>query len=121
MRVLLEMKRQISWQEQDLNIRSQDLNQPAASQLEVPRKRSGTGRTETIKNIGNPQQDKQKSQKILGIHNWTQTGIGTYTRALCQKNEECVEIKQRSTKMCGRNIYRTLSPNRTRIQTGIYR
>jgi hypothetical protein len=23
--------------------------------------------------------------------------------------------------MCGRNIYRTLSPNRTRIQTGIYR
>jgi hypothetical protein len=28
---------------QDLNIPSQDLNQPAASQLELPRRRSGTG------------------------------------------------------------------------------
>jgi hypothetical protein len=44
------MKQQINWQEQDLNIRSQDLNirsqdlnQLAASQLELPRKRSGTG------------------------------------------------------------------------------
>jgi hypothetical protein len=27
----------------DLNIRSQDLNQLAASQLELPRRRSGTG------------------------------------------------------------------------------
>jgi hypothetical protein len=27
----------------DVNIRSQDLNQLAASQLELPRKRSGTG------------------------------------------------------------------------------
>jgi hypothetical protein len=26
-------------------------------------------------------------QKIIGIHNWTQTGKGTYTRALCQKIE----------------------------------
>jgi hypothetical protein len=34
MRVLLGMKQQIYWQEQDLNIRSQDLNQPAASQSE---------------------------------------------------------------------------------------
>jgi hypothetical protein len=46
MRVLWAMKRQIYWQEQDLNIRSHDLNQLAASQLELPRKRSGTGRTE---------------------------------------------------------------------------
>jgi hypothetical protein len=37
------MKQQINWQEQDLNIRSQDLNQLAASQL--PGKQSGTGRT----------------------------------------------------------------------------
>jgi hypothetical protein len=43
MRVLMVMKQQINWQEQDLNIRSQDLNQLAASQLELPRKRSGTG------------------------------------------------------------------------------
>jgi hypothetical protein len=45
MRVSLAMKQQY-WQEQDLNIRSQVLNQPAASQLELPRKQSGTGRTD---------------------------------------------------------------------------
>jgi hypothetical protein len=44
--MLLAMKWQITWQERDLNIRSQDLNQLAASQLELPRKLSGTGRTE---------------------------------------------------------------------------
>jgi hypothetical protein len=43
MRELLEMKQQIYWHEQDLNIRSRDLNQPAASQLELPRGRSATG------------------------------------------------------------------------------
>jgi hypothetical protein len=43
MRVLLVMKQQINWQEQDLNIRSQDLNQLAASQLELPRRQLGTG------------------------------------------------------------------------------
>jgi hypothetical protein len=32
MTVLLEMKQQIYWLEQDLNIHSQDLNQPVASQ-----------------------------------------------------------------------------------------
>jgi hypothetical protein len=40
---LLKMKQQINWQGQDLNIRSQDLNQPAASQLELPRGRSASG------------------------------------------------------------------------------
>jgi hypothetical protein len=49
MRVLLVMKRQISWQERDLNICSQDLNQLAGSQLELPRKWSGTGQTEITK------------------------------------------------------------------------
>jgi hypothetical protein len=93
MRGLLVMKRQISWQERDLNIRSQDLNQLATSQLELPRKRSGTGRTEIT--------------KVLGIHNWTQTGKGTYTRALCQKNEGSTEIKQRPVKMGGRTILDT--------------
>jgi hypothetical protein len=43
---IVVMKRQISWQEQDLNIRSQDLKQLAAPVLELPRERSGTGRTE---------------------------------------------------------------------------
>jgi hypothetical protein len=54
MGVLLVMKRQISWQEQDLNIHTQDVNQLAASQLELPRKRSGTGRIEITKNAANP-------------------------------------------------------------------
>jgi hypothetical protein len=59
------------------------------------------------------------SLKILGIHNWTSTGKGTYTRVLCQKNEGSVEIQQRPYKMGGRTIYRTLSPKRAPFQTGI--
>jgi hypothetical protein len=105
-RALLEMKRQISWQEQDLNIRSKDLNQLAASQLELPRNRSGTGLTEIIK-------------ITLGIRNRAYTGKGTYTRALCQKNEGSVEIKQRPTEMNGRTTYRTQSPKRTPFQIGV--
>jgi hypothetical protein len=62
-----------------------------------------------------------ETTKTLGIHNWTQTGKGTYASALCQKNEGSVEIKQRSIKMGGRTIYRTPSPKRTPFQTGIDR
>jgi hypothetical protein len=105
MRVLLERKQLIYWQVQDLNIRSQDLNQPVASELELPRERSGTGRTEIT--------------KTMVIHNWTQTGKGTYIRTLCQKNKGSVEIKQRTIKMDSRTIYRTLSSKRTSFQTGI--
>jgi hypothetical protein len=61
---------------------------------------------------------KGNHKKILGIHNWTQTGIGTYIWALCQKNEESVKIKQRSVKMDGRTTYWTLPPNRTPFQNG---
>jgi hypothetical protein len=63
--------------------------------------------------------DEQKSQKTLGIHNWTQRGKGTYRGALCQKNEGSVEVKQRPIKMGGRTIYRILSLKRTPFQTGI--
>jgi hypothetical protein len=91
----------------DLNIHSFDLNQLVASQLELPRKQSMNGR--------------KKSQKTLGIHNRTQTVKGTFTRALCQKNKESVEIKQRPIKMGGRTIYKTLSPKKTPFQTGIGR
>jgi hypothetical protein len=42
---------------------SEHLNQLAASQLELPRKRSGT---------------EQKSHKTMEIQNWTQTDKGTY-------------------------------------------
>jgi hypothetical protein len=70
MRLLLVMKRHLSWQEQRLNIRSQDLNQLAASQLELPRKWSGIARTEITKKY------------------WeSTTGLRTYTRALCQRND----------------------------------
>jgi hypothetical protein len=60
-------------------------------------------------------------KKTLGIHNWTQTGKRTYTRALCQKNEGSVEVKQRSFKIGGRTVYRSLPPKRTPIQTGFDR
>jgi hypothetical protein len=92
MKALLVMKRQINWQKQVLNIRSQDPNQLAASQLELPRKWSGTGQTEIT--------------KTHGIFNWTQTGKGTYTRALCQKNKG--SVKQRPVKMDSRTVYRTV-------------
>jgi hypothetical protein len=54
-RVLLEMKRQISWHERDLNILSQDLNQLVASQLKLPKKavRDWTNRNHK-KKTGNP-------------------------------------------------------------------
>jgi hypothetical protein len=60
-------------------------------------------------------------KRTLGIHNWTQTGKGTYPWVLCQKNEGSVEVKQRPIKMGDRTIYRTLSPKRTPFQTGIDR
>jgi hypothetical protein len=62
-----------------------------------------------------------KKKKTLEIHNWIQTGKGTYTRALCQKNKGSAEVKQSSIKIDGRTIYRTLSPKRTPFQTGFDR
>jgi hypothetical protein len=62
MKALLVMKQQIYWQEQDLNICSQDLNQLVASKSELPEKRSGTGRTEIISNSGNTQLDSNKQR-----------------------------------------------------------
>jgi hypothetical protein len=78
MRLLLVMKWQISWQKQDLNIHSQDLNQHAKSQLEWSRRQSRTGWTEIT--------------KTLWICNWTETGQGTYTRSLCQKKKGPVKL-----------------------------
>jgi hypothetical protein len=63
--------------------------------------------------------DGQKSHQTKGIHNWTQTDKGTYIRALCQKNEGSVEVKQRPIKMDGRTIRRTLSPKRTLLKLGL--
>jgi hypothetical protein len=52
MRVLLEMKQQIYWQEQDLN--------PSLWHFSRSCQKSGQGL------------DEQKSHKTMGIHNWTQ-------------------------------------------------
>jgi hypothetical protein len=60
----------------------------------------------------------RNQKKTLGIRNWTQRGKGTYTRALCQKNEGSVEVKQRPIKMGGRTTYRTLSHKGEPLQTG---
>jgi hypothetical protein len=44
-------------------------------------------------------------------------GKGTHTRALCQKNEGSVEIKQRPIKISGRTIYMSLPPKMTPFKT----
>jgi hypothetical protein len=65
--------------------------------------------------------DEKKSQKTLGIHNWTQIGKGIYIRTLCQKNEGSAEIKQRPVKMGGRTTYWTLPPKGAPFQNGVDR
>jgi hypothetical protein len=61
-----------------------------------------------------------QDRQTLGVHNWTQRGKGTHTRALCQKNEgSVIKVKQRPVKMDGRTTYRTLSPKRAPFQIGI--
>jgi hypothetical protein len=59
-----------------------------------------------------------RNHKKFEIHNWTQRSKGTYTRALRQKNDGSVEIKQRPIKMGGRTMYRTLSSKITPFQIG---
>jgi hypothetical protein len=54
--------------------------------------------------------------KKLGNISFMQTNKGTYSRALCQKNDGFVKIKQRPIKMGGRTIYRTLSLKGTPFQ-----
>jgi hypothetical protein len=98
------MKQQINWQGQDLNIRSRDLKQLAESQFELPRKRSATGSTEII--------------KTMGIHNWTQTSKGTFTRTFCQKNKGPVKVEQIPIKMDSGTIHRTLSSKGTPLVIG---
>jgi hypothetical protein len=49
------------------------------------------------------------------------TGIGTYTKGLCQKNEGADKLNKRPIKMGGRTIYRTLPSKRTSFQTGFDR
>jgi ribonuclease HI len=65
--------------------------------------------------------DEQKSQETPGIHNWTRTGKGTYTRTICQKNEVSVEIKQDQLRWVVGLFTGHLSPKRTPFQTGTNR
>jgi hypothetical protein len=58
----MAMKQQISWLEQDLEIRSYDLNQLAASQLELPRKRSGAGQIGIIPTTWKPLLDSNRER-----------------------------------------------------------
>jgi hypothetical protein len=37
---------------------------------------------------------RNHKKKTFGVRNWTQTGKGTYGRALCEKNTGSVKIKQ---------------------------
>jgi hypothetical protein len=60
----------------------------------------------------------KKTYQTMGIHNGTQTGKGTDIRILFQKIKISVEDQQRPIKMDGRTIYRTLSSERTPLQTG---
>jgi hypothetical protein len=60
--ILLEVKQQIYWQEQDLNICSHDLNQPVASQSELPREWSETGQIEITSNNGTPHLDSNRQR-----------------------------------------------------------
>jgi hypothetical protein len=95
MRVLLEMKQQIYWQEQDQNIRSQDLNQPVASESELPKDRSRTGSTKITSNDLNSQLDSNRQRD-------------SYQDPL-QENKGSVEVKQGPVIMDSRTIYRTMS------------
>jgi hypothetical protein len=51
---------------------------------------------------------EQKAYQAMGIHNWTQTGQGTYTRTFCQKNKGPVKAEEGPTKMDSGAIHRTL-------------
>jgi hypothetical protein len=101
------MKRQISWQRTGSEHPFTGPEPAGGISVGVAKKRSGTGRT--------------KITQTMEIYNWTKRDKRTYTRALCQKNEGSVEIKQRQTKMGGRTIYRSLPPKRTPFQTWIDR
>jgi hypothetical protein len=57
----------------------QNLNEPAASQWELPRKWSDTGYTETMGSTGIPQADSKRQ--------------GDTTVSLCQKKRRAVKIK----------------------------
>jgi hypothetical protein len=65
--------------------------------------------------------DEQQSPETMRINYYAQPGKRTYIRALCQKDEGSVEVKQILIMMNRRTIYRTLSSKRTPFQIGANR
>jgi hypothetical protein len=43
--------------------------------------------------VGHPEQDEQKTQGILEVHNWIKTCEGFSPRSFCQKNKGTIRIK----------------------------
>jgi hypothetical protein len=76
-----------------------------ASQLELPRKQSGTRWTETAKKYW---------ESTIGLNQVKGLASGPSAR----RKEGSVEIKQRPIKMGGRTLYRTLSPKRAPFKIG---
>jgi hypothetical protein len=56
---------------------------------------------------------------LLGVLNRTQRGKGILTRTLCQKNQGTVKSKQMPVTVGDRTAYRTLSSERTPLQSEI--
>jgi hypothetical protein len=61
-------------------------------------------------NEGCQELDKQRSSKILGVLNMTQTYKGFPTRPLCQKNQITGKNKHKPVMVGDRTTYRTLTP-----------
>jgi hypothetical protein len=97
-RISWVMKLQINWQEQDLNICSQDLNHFAASQLELPRKQSGTGWTEITKNtaflgmksVSNQRSLTHSEQELASV---TVQFIQAVKKMVERRSVNCIEFK----------------------------
>jgi hypothetical protein len=105
MRVLLEMKQQIYWQEQDLNILSQDPKQPVASQFELSRERSETGRTEIT-------HKRKQWESTTGPKEAT----GHISGPSARRTEDLLKLNR---DMDRRTIYRILASKGTLFKTGI--
>jgi hypothetical protein len=59
------------------------------------------------------------TEKLLEVAFSMQSTTRLHIRAICQKKEVSVRVKQRPVKMGGRTTYRTLSPKRAPFQIGI--
>jgi hypothetical protein len=98
------MKLPINLQDSDLNVHKWYLNQLAAFQQELPRRLSGTG---------------QRPSDLLGVLNSIQTGIGTPTSTVCQRDQGTIKTKQKPVTVGDRTTYWIPSPERAPLRNGI--